>query len=162
MNFIRLIPIPNIIVPTNISGNTFFIQSAPSFFMILENIKFIMQMVNPPNTTVVQLSSTDLDNANAPITALTVAPLLEKNNGTLKPVRHKNVIVAIPPATKPEATLVPHMVLIRIVAVRIDKQFCNPYSNNSLIVLSGEVSFLLLLLITLIFIGCLLTIGKNS
>ena len=76
-----------------------------------------MQIVNPPNTTAVQLSSTDRDSANAPKTALTVAPLLEKNNGTLNPVKHKNVIVAMPPATKPAGTDVPQIVEIKIVAV---------------------------------------------
>jgi hypothetical protein len=90
-----------------------------------------MQIVKPPITTAVQLSSTLFDKAIAPNTALTVAPLLEKNNGTLNPVKHRNVIVAHPPATRPLATLVPHIVEIRIVAVRIDKQFCKPYNNNS-------------------------------
>ncbi len=122
----RLIPIPRMIVPTKISGKTFLIQSAPNLLINLEKIKFIIQIVKPPSTTAVQLSSTDLDKANAPITALTVAPLFEKNNGTLNPVKHKNVIVANPPATNPDATLVPQIVLIRIVAVNMDKQFCNP------------------------------------
>jgi hypothetical protein len=44
-------------------------------------------------------------------------------SATSNPVRHKNVIVTILPATKPAGTEVPQIVAIKIVAVKIDKQF---------------------------------------